>query len=115
MSEKKGLPSFINQHVEGFSQAPTEQNLAAKKERRLVTREVATLSSAELVELKQYLERQRININQPMLQTGVVSAGYAKFGAIELGGGKIAFVPNQNNERIVGTPQEFLQALKTLG
>jgi hypothetical protein len=109
MNERKDMSSF----------SPKTSNQESgrgpfKSEIGSVTREVLSLSRADLLELKQYLERQRINIRQPMLQTGVVSAGYAKFGAIELGGGKIAFIPNQNNERIVGTPQEFLQALKTL-
>ncbi len=79
-----------------------------------MVRGVLTLSTAELLELKQYLDNQRINIKQPRLQKGQVSAGYANRGAIELGDGRIAFIPNQNNEKIVGTPHEFLLALKNI-
>ena len=74
--------------------------------------EVSQLNKAQLLELAKYLKEQRINIRQKLLQTGVVSAGYEKFGAIQLEGGKIGFRPNQNNELIVGTPQQFLEMLK---
>lgn len=106
MSERKDAPQFVpeDRPVQG----------PAKAERGLINKEVSSLSPSELLELRQYLDRQRINIRQPLLQKGQVSAGYAKFGAIEIGDGRIAFVPNQNNERIVGTPQEFLEALKIL-
>lgn len=106
MSEIKDTSQFIPKEEPALG--------PSKAETRVINREVSSLSPGELLELKQYLDRQRINIRQSLLQKGVVSAGYSKFGAIQLEGGRIAFIPDQNNERIVGTPQEFLQALKTL-
>ncbi len=96
------------------SKPGSEGPLSVRRKEGSVVRGVLTLSAAELLELKQYLDNQRINIKQPMLQKGQVSAGYANRGAIELGDGRIAFIPNQNNEKIVGTPQEFLLALKNI-
>jgi hypothetical protein len=109
MSERKGEMPFVPK-----SEGESSTRGAGKAERLFITKEVTGLTYTELLELQQYLDRQRINIKQSLLQKGGVSVGYAKFGVIDLGDGKIAFVPNQNNERIVGTPKEFLQALKTL-
>ncbi len=117
MPEKKDFFSFTPKESAEKAlpvKSGLERPSTSKSETRLITRPVGTLSPSELLELKQWLDRSKINIRQPLLQTGKVSAGYAKYGAIELGDGRIAFVPNQNNERIVGTPQEFLEALKIL-
>jgi len=97
-----------------FSQNPEGKARSNPAETRFKSRPVGSLSLTELFELKQWLDTCRININQPLLQKGQVSVGYAKRGAIELGDGRIAFVPYQNNERIEGAPEEFLKALKTL-
>ena len=109
MSERKGEMPFVPK-----SESESSTRGPGRAERLYITKEVASLSYREVLELQAYLNRQRINIEQPFLQKGKVSAGYAKFGAIEIGDGRIAFVPNQNNERIVGTPKEFLEALKKL-
>lgn len=85
-----------------------------RPEVRLKERPVSSLSPAELLELKQYLYQQHINISQGKLQEGVVTVGYARFGVIRMVDKRIAFRPNQNNEIIIGTPQEFLEALKTV-
>lgn len=119
MSERKDLPSFEPKPAgEPAPVAPSkpgsEGALSVRRKEGSMVRGVLTLSTAELLELKQYLDNQRINIKQPRLQKGQVSAGYANRGAIELGDGRIAFIPNQNNEKIVGTPHEFLLALKNI-
>ncbi len=79
----------------------------------LQERQVSSLSPAELLELKQYLGIERIDIRRETLGTEKMSAGYKKV-VIMLEGGKIAFRPNQNNLIITGTRQEFLAALKTV-
>ena len=111
MPERRNLPPDLPQKPEGEA-GSSRSNLA---ETRLISRPVGSLSLAELFELKQWLEACKVNISQSLLQKGQVSAGYAKRGVIELGGGRIAFVPYQHNERIEGTPEEFLRALKSLG
>lgn len=98
-----------------YPEVPGQPEQAKPPETRLIKRSVASLSLTELFELKEWLDRRRINIRQPLLQKGRVSSGYVQRGAIELGAGRIAFVPNQNNELIEGTPEEFLTALNKIG
>lgn len=76
--------------------------------------DVSKLSIAQLLELKQYLDQQRIRIRQKFLQDGVVSPGYAQRGAIQLEAGKIGFKPHGWDYIIVGTPEEFVQALRSV-
>lgn len=74
--------------------------------------DVRGLSEEKLLELYNYLLDQRININQKLLQTGVVSEGYKKFGVIDFANGRIGFRPGQHNYIIVGTPKEFSAVLR---
>ncbi|MFA5990885.1 MAG: hypothetical protein WC794_01395 [Candidatus Doudnabacteria bacterium] len=73
---------------------------------------VRDLSEDQLQELFKYLLEKRINIDQKLLQSGVVSEGYKKFGVIELTNGKIGFRPGQHNHVIVGTPKDFSEVLR---
>jgi hypothetical protein len=75
---------------------------------------VSQASIEELLELKQFLENQRINLRQKNLQSGRVSVGYEKRGVVIVGENTIGIRPNQNNILYTGTPQEFLEAIRSV-
>ena len=119
MTERKGTQPYIARTAgEGPVPVPPEPGIEHKHivgpETGFQEQLVTLLKPSELLELKQYLDSKRIDIGQKNLQKGIVTAGYAQFGVIELADGRIAFRPNQNNYIITGTPKEFLEALKTI-
>lgn len=74
--------------------------------------EVSNLEFALLRELSDFLQREKIDLNQKMLKTGEVSEGYHKKGVRKFGDNLIGFELNDTNYIIKGTREEFLLALE---
>lgn len=73
--------------------------------------EVASLDLAMLRELSDFLQSEKINLNQKALKQGEASQGYLKKGVTIIDGKFIGIVIKDTNYIIKGTREEFLLAL----
>ncbi len=73
--------------------------------------DVSNIDLSMLRELSDFLQKEKINLNQKALKQGEVSAGYLKKGITIIDENLFGVVINDTNYIIKGTREEFLSAL----
>lgn len=87
------------------------ERMMVQPERGLKEKQVINLTTTEIFELLQFLNRTRVNLNQKALNEGNITPNYAKV-IIQLEDGRIGVRTNSYDVLITGTLEEFKSVLK---